>query len=140
MTIGEIIRERREALGLAETALAVRVGVTDETIHSWETGQTKPHGRYISALCATLGVSEDWLESKAVVINAADAEECLLYDHTAPPMEICWYADCAHCGWHSQEHARREALLREQGLTRLDNGLKGLKIGGADCWGDKNGG
>ncbi len=132
MTIAEKIKTRREELGISQHRLAQMVNATPSAVARWESGITAPRTEYIPPLCAALKVSSVWMVGKNVAAThatAADAGECLLYDHTAPPMEKCWYADCARCGWHSQEHARREALLRERGLTRLDNGLRGLKIG-----------
>lgn len=36
--------------------------------------------------------------------------------------------DCSTCGWNEEEQKRRKALLKKNGLTKLRNGLMGLKI------------
>lgn len=64
MTIGDRIRQAREALGLTQPALARRVGVTKSAVNQWEHGQTKRlEGENLLRCARALGVSPDWLLS-----------------------------------------------------------------------------
>ena len=65
LSIGERIRSARKALGLNQTALAERVGVSQPAVASWESGQHDPRRLMIAKLAEALGVSTEWLESGA---------------------------------------------------------------------------
>lgn len=49
------IRELREAAGLTQTALALRVGVSRQAVNQWELGTTWPSSQLLPVLAATLG-------------------------------------------------------------------------------------
>lgn len=40
----------------------------------------------------------------------------------------CGRSNCEHCGWSIDEQQRRRELMRTDGLTLCDGGLKRLKI------------
>jgi len=85
-TIGRRIAARRIELDMRQEDLARKVGVSRPTISYWETGNVKDmKGRNLAKLCATLGVTDDWLlfgdETKAVrepVARHIDLERELL--------------------------------------------------------------
>ena len=51
-------RRLREAKSLSQTEVAARVGVTRETVRSWETGRTTPRGRKLEAYATLLSGPE----------------------------------------------------------------------------------
>lgn len=63
MTIGERIRERREALGLSMTALGKLCGVSRAAVHQWEAGDTSPKRATLPKVAEALKVSLAWLVS-----------------------------------------------------------------------------
>ncbi|MEU1043467.1 helix-turn-helix domain-containing protein [Streptomyces sp. NPDC005907] len=52
-------RRLREAAGLTQAQVADRVGVSRETVRSWESGRTTPHGREREAYAELLAEQED---------------------------------------------------------------------------------
>lgn len=65
-TIGEKIKERREALGMTQIQLATEIGVTNRTINSYECAGTVPRGHNIGRLCKVLNVSEAYLTNPEI--------------------------------------------------------------------------
>ena len=61
MTVGDEIRLRRTALGMAQYDLADALIVCPSTIYKWETGRSKPSFRKVLALAKIFGVSEQEL-------------------------------------------------------------------------------
>ncbi|MGD0094347.1 MAG: S24 family peptidase, partial [Planctomycetota bacterium] len=55
------IRERRQALGISQTELGRRAGVTLKQVWKWEVGIDVPSAIRIESIAAALGVSSDWL-------------------------------------------------------------------------------
>jgi transcriptional regulator with XRE-family HTH domain len=49
--MGQQIRALRDAAGLTQMELAVRLGVTPAHISLWETGQTMPDSKYLEKIC-----------------------------------------------------------------------------------------
>ncbi len=49
------LRELREAAGLSQWQLAVRLGVTDGAISRWEAGDRQPRARYLGELARLVG-------------------------------------------------------------------------------------
>ncbi|MFI6338614.1 helix-turn-helix domain-containing protein [Streptomyces sp. NPDC050535] len=58
-------RRLREAKSLSQAEVAARVGVTRETVRSWETGRTTPRGRKRAAYLRLLGVPDQDLGADA---------------------------------------------------------------------------
>jgi len=61
--IGEILCEKRRALGYSQAELAVRledegITVTNQAISKWENGTTLPNARQFLSLCRTLGIED----------------------------------------------------------------------------------
>lgn len=54
---GETIRERRRSLGINQTELASRIGVSRNAVAGWETGHSRPDLDTIRPLCAVLGMT-----------------------------------------------------------------------------------
>lgn len=60
-TIGERIREAREAQDWSPDEMARRLGVTVDTVAEWESGERDPRSNRIVILAGVLGVSAHWL-------------------------------------------------------------------------------
>lgn len=59
--IGERIRQARENQGWSTEEMARRMGVTQETVQDWESGERDPRSNRIVILAGVLGVSAHWL-------------------------------------------------------------------------------
>lgn len=55
------IRERRQALGISQTELGNRAGVTLKQVWKWEAGRDVPSATRIEAIAKALSVSPSWL-------------------------------------------------------------------------------
>lgn len=79
MTIKTTLREYRKEKGLSQTELADKIGVSQNTISSWETGRTEPSMRDIKALCNVLDLSVDHLSgAKAREVGEISYEDVLV--------------------------------------------------------------
>ena len=65
-TTGEKIRERRMQLGLTQTELANKIGVTLRTITKYEKQGITPRGSNLRELAKALGVSELYLSNDEI--------------------------------------------------------------------------
>jgi DNA-binding transcriptional regulator YiaG len=54
--LAELLVRRRAELGLAEAALAEKLGVCRKTLQNWENGRTKPVSKAWSAIRSLLAV------------------------------------------------------------------------------------
>ncbi len=61
LSIGERIRLARKHAGLNQTALAIRVGVSQPAVANWEAGVHDPRRLMIAKISSALGVSPNWL-------------------------------------------------------------------------------
>lgn len=52
MTVAELLRTLRESLGLSQTELGTKLGVSLNTIHVWEKGVREPSASHLQALAA----------------------------------------------------------------------------------------
>jgi transcriptional regulator with XRE-family HTH domain len=59
----ERIRAAREAAGLTRTDLAALVGVSESTVHRWESGERAPGGQKLLTLAAALKLDPKALRS-----------------------------------------------------------------------------
>jgi DNA-binding XRE family transcriptional regulator len=62
-TLGDHTRRRRLILSLTQEEAALRLGVNAWTVHNWETGQTKPEIRFLSALVDLLRCDPEPLDT-----------------------------------------------------------------------------
>jgi DNA-binding transcriptional regulator YiaG len=58
--IGRRIRSRRRLLGLNQSELARRIGVTFQQVHKYETGQSAVTAARLYAIAGALGVTFDY--------------------------------------------------------------------------------
>ena len=83
-TLGQRIRQAREAAGLTQEQLGRSAGVTRSAISQWETGTVDSvEAATLNRAARALGVSIDWLLSGAP--NAVGEGEPLGYLATLPP-------------------------------------------------------
>ena len=79
-TTGEKIRERRTLLGLKQTELANKIGVTLRTITKYEKQGVMPRGRNLRELAKVLGVSEVYLANEEIEDETYGLEEAPYID------------------------------------------------------------
>lgn len=60
-TTGEKIRDLRLSLGLKQSELAEKTGITIRSITNYETDASKPRGLQLRKICEALNVTEDYL-------------------------------------------------------------------------------
>ena len=58
---GQLIRERRDALGLDQAALAAQLGVRQQAVSGWEKGRSRPRRAALSDVARVLAVEEEKL-------------------------------------------------------------------------------
>ena len=61
MTFSEIIASRRKGLGLTQEGLAQRLGVTNQAVSKWESGQSCPDIALLPSLADIFGITIDAL-------------------------------------------------------------------------------
>ena len=79
-TTGEKIRERRTFLGLTQTELANKIGVTLRTISKYEKQGVMPRGSNLRELAKALGVSEQYLANDGIEDETYGLEEAPYID------------------------------------------------------------
>ena len=79
-TTGEKIRERRTHLGLTQTELADKIGVTLRTITKYEKQGVMPRGRNLRELAKALGVSALYLSNDEIEDETYGLEEAPFID------------------------------------------------------------
>ncbi len=62
--IGKRVKERREELGMSQSVLAKRIGVSGPSLSQLESGKIK-RSRRLNKLAAALKVTPEWLENGA---------------------------------------------------------------------------
>lgn len=60
-TTGEKIRDLRLGLGMKQSELSEKTGITIRSITNYETGASKPRGLQMHKLCEALNTTEDYL-------------------------------------------------------------------------------
>lgn len=63
MHIGDRIKKLRRELDLTQTDFAVRIGLTQNTVTRYETGDRKPSVSVITLICREFNVNEKWLRT-----------------------------------------------------------------------------
>lgn len=76
MTIAELIKTRREALGMTQEELAEKLEVSRQAVSKWETGLSVPGNDNRAALSELLGVT-DWPEAEEAAREAGEYKEKL---------------------------------------------------------------
>ena len=65
--IGDRIREARTKLGLTQAQLARQVGVSSQTVWSWEAGRVRPKHEHLEELAFRCQVSTAWILGRDVL-------------------------------------------------------------------------
>ena len=60
-TFGDRLAAAREAAGLSQTSIAVKLGVKPDTMESWENDAKEPRANRLQMISGILGVSMSWL-------------------------------------------------------------------------------
>ena len=78
-TLADRIKELREQLGITQSELARRVGLTRSSINGWEMGLAVPSTATIVELAKTFSVTTDYLlgmtESKTLMVDKLSDKE-----------------------------------------------------------------
>ena len=74
MNFAEIIVNRRKALGLTQEGLAQKLGVTNQAVSKWESGQSCPDLMLLPQLADLFGITIDELFGREAPKAAAPAE------------------------------------------------------------------
>lgn len=61
--MNERLRELRRSMNLTQQEFANRIGITRNTLASYETGKSNPGDAAVSLICSKLNVSEVWLRT-----------------------------------------------------------------------------
>jgi len=69
----QTIKVLRDARGLTQFDLAVRVGVTPTAVSAWERGQYEPRASQLRKLAEVLGVRMDEIDTESPVREGKDA-------------------------------------------------------------------
>ena len=69
----QTIRQLREAAGLTQFELAVKVGVTPATVYNWERGRYEPKATQLRALARVFDVSMDDIDFESALEEGKDA-------------------------------------------------------------------
>ena len=80
--MGNIIKEKRKALGITQKDLANALGVSDKAVSKWERSESLPDVSLIPQIAATLGVSINYLfgSGNCGTANCPDSESTLCSD------------------------------------------------------------
>jgi len=62
-TLGERLKYIRKSKGFTQITLANAIGVSRGVIYNLEKNKTPPQAIVLKAICTTLGINENWLES-----------------------------------------------------------------------------
>ena len=83
MSIGERIRELRENIGISQSELAKRLGISRTSVNAWESGLSSPTAQLIIELSKTFHVSSDYIlglnnDGKNITIGTYSEDEIKL--------------------------------------------------------------
>ena len=76
--MNERIRELRKCLKLTQQEFADRIGITRNTLASYETGKSNPGDAAVALICSKLGVTESWLRTGEGEMFVSKSNEDLL--------------------------------------------------------------
>ena len=78
--INQRIKQARKKIGLTQTQLAQKIGITTQAVQQWEDGSTIPRIGRLTEIAQALGVPVDWLqfgEQETVVQNKNNDREII---------------------------------------------------------------
>lgn len=61
--MNERLRELRKSMNLTQQEFADKIGITRNTLASYETGKSNPGDAAVSLICSKLNVNETWLRN-----------------------------------------------------------------------------
>lgn len=131
MTIANRITQARQALGMTQTDLATKMGVSPQAVQKWESGDSTPRHARLAHLATILKTSVETLLTGARSDSvAAQLQPISTWDDSTPledgEVELPFYREVELSGGSGSqvvlEHAGRtlrfdRALLRSKGIT-----------------------
>ena len=66
---GNFIYERRCRIGITQSEMAERLGVTNKAVSKWETGKSKPTTNTLRKMAALFGISVEELLKQTIVVR-----------------------------------------------------------------------
>lgn len=70
--LAELLRDQMRLLGLSQVDVATRVGVRQQTVSKWLTGETQPRVKLLPSLAETLGLEPTDLSTALVPPTPTD--------------------------------------------------------------------
>ena len=77
MDIGSVIKKYRKEIGLTQTEMANRLGVTTPSVNKWENGNSNPDIELLSPIARLLNISLDTLLSFRETLSDVEIEEII---------------------------------------------------------------
>ena len=110
----EVIRRRRNALGINQAGLAGMIGVSRNAVTGWETGHSRPDLAVLPSLCRALGIS---LEAYFGLERSRTEEEnnliVLFFSLDARDREsLIWQMEAIAAGRKREQQAGRGDLVQ----------------------------
>ena len=109
-TIGKRLKVLRKEVGLSQQKLADALGVTQTTVGMWEVDKTTMTDRSAQQICATFGVSYDWLTTGTGEMFEQSDEQLVNDTMQAYPQ----FGDLERRileNWIKLPHSKREEIL-----------------------------
>lgn len=110
--IGAFISKRRKAMGLTQSQLAEKLGITDKAVSKWETGRSMPDLSLFMPLCALFGIT----------LNELFAGECIAQENLREKadeilLEVItnWLG---HDTWEEKEDAAPQIVLEVENVSK----------------------
>jgi transcriptional regulator with XRE-family HTH domain len=116
MTIGERLKEARKYCGETQADVAVKLGVSFQTLSSWENDRTRPNPEDLIVLSKIYGISIDVLlgvPPKRATVLPRKFDILLAYDRA--PAEIKNIVNTALAPYRTSDEIGK--ALQEQGLA-----------------------
>ena len=109
-TIGKRLKSLRKEVGLSQQKLADALGVTQTTVGMWEVDKSTMTDRSARQICATFGVSYDWLTTGTGEMFEQSDEQLVNDTMQAYPQ----FGDLERRileNWIKLPHSKREEIL-----------------------------
>jgi phage repressor protein C with HTH and peptisase S24 domain len=123
-SVGDRVRERRQALGLSQPQLAKKVGgITYQAIQQLENGGGS---RHLVGIARALGVTAEWLQDG---VGPSPAKVVAARHGTADKLKVLGMAECGADGWSLWNGDVIDLIERPAGLIGVPNAYAVYVVG-----------